>query len=211
MFQEYFFICNYLLTILVGFVYWDKLKQSLPLKLWLYFLIYSFFTEIAANLFSITYHIRAIEIYNTWWLVNSFFYMLFFLTKVKKKIKRKVIQGFIVLFGLYVVISLLFFKKYSSVYLVDSYIFGQLLVVLSIMMYYTELLKSEEILNIKHSLFFWISIGALIFNIGMLPVFVISELISFQGIFSYIILGLNIILSLCFITGFIISKKEYNS
>ena len=211
MFEDYFFVSNYLLMILVGFVYWDKLKQSLPLKLWLYFLIYSFSTEIAANLFSITYHIRAIEIYNTWWLVNSFFYMLFFLTKVKKKIKRKVIQGFIVLFGLYVAISLLFFKKYSSVYLVDSYIFGQLLVVLSIMMYYTELLKSEEILNIKHSLFFWISIGALIFNIGMLPVFVISELISFQGIFSYIILGLNIILSLCFITGFIVSKKEYNS
>lgn len=210
MFEEYFFISNYLLIIIVGFVFWNKLKQSLPLKLWFYFLIYSFLTEITANWFSSIYHSRAIEIYNTWWLVNSFFYMLFFLMKVKKKIKRQVIQGFIVMFGVFVTTSILFFRNYSSEYLVESFILGQLLVVLSIMMYYTELLKSDAVLNIKYSLFFWISIGVLIFNIGLLPVFVIGELIDWQGIFNYIILGLNMILSLCFISGFIMSKKEYN-
>ena len=92
----------------------------------------------------------------------------------------------------------------------DSWILGLFFVVLTIMLYYTELLKSDAILNIKYSLFFWISIGALIFNIGILPVFVIGELIDWQGVFKYIILGLNILLSLSFITGFLMSKKEYN-
>jgi uncharacterized Tic20 family protein len=79
------------------------------------------------------------------------------------------------------------------------------------MIYYADVLKSNEILDFQKSIFFWISIGVLIFNIGLLPVFVIGELIDWQGIFRYIIFILNIILSLCFITGFIVSKKEFNS
>lgn len=209
--DEYKYVIIYIATLTIGLFNYKKYSHNLQLKLWLYFLIYSFLTEIIAKWFIKTYQIRAIEIYNAWWLVNSLFYLLFFLSKIKKRKKRKIIQGFIVVFGIYVSISMLFFRNYSSVYLVDSWILGQLLVVLTIMMYYTELLKSDAVLNIKYSLFFWISIGALIFNIGILPVFVIGELIKFQGIFNYIILGLNIVLSLCFITGFIISKKEYNS
>lgn len=139
-----------------------------------------------------------------------FFTSSFFLSQIKNSKKRKIVQGFIVVYGLYVLISSLFYKDYGSVYLVDSWVLGQLFVVLTIMLYYTELLKSDTILNIKYSLLFWISIGALIFNIGILPVFVIAELIRFQGIFRYIILGLNVVLSLSFIIGFIVSKKEYN-
>ena len=207
---DYRFVIIYTTTLIIALLSYKKYNHNLQLQAWLFFLIYSFITEITAKWFIVSFNIRAIEIYNTWWLVNSFFYMLFFLTKVKQKLKRKVIQGFIAVFCIYIFISLLFFKNYSSVYLVDSWIIGQLLVVLTIMMYYTELLKSDAILNVRYSLFFWISIGALIFNIGILPVFVISELIKFQGIFNYIILGLNMILSLCFIIGFIVSKKEYN-
>jgi len=87
---------------------------------------------------------------------------------------------------------------------------GELFIVLTIMIYYAELIKSDSILNFKNSLFFWISIGVLIFNIGIIPVLVIAELIDYQCIFRYIILGLNIVMTLSFITGFLISKKEYN-
>jgi len=104
-----------------------------------------------------------------------------------------------------------FYKDYFNEYFVYSWIIGQLFVVIAIMIYFMELLSSDAILNIKYSLFFWISIGVFIFNIGILPVFVIGELIDWQGIFRYIILGANIIMSLSFITGFIVSKKEYNN
>lgn len=60
-------------------------------------------------------------------------------------------------------------------------------------------------------MFFWISIGVLLYNIGFIPVFVIAELIDFRGVFMYITFALNIILSLCFISGFVISKKEFNN
>jgi len=82
--------------------------------------------------------INANFLYNTWFLANTFFYLFFFLSVIKTKIKRKLI-------------------------------------------------------------------------VVLLAVFIIVELINWQGIFNYIILGLNILMSLCFITGFIISKKEFNN
>lgn len=93
---------------------------------------------------------------------------------------------------------------------ISNIILGKILMIVTIMLYYTELLKSDLILNIKESLFFWISLGIFIYSIGFIPVFVIAEYISYQGAFRYITFGLNILMSLCFIIGFLISKKQYN-
>lgn len=206
----YKYIIIYTITLSIGLFSYKKYNHNLQLKLWLYFLVYSFITEIVSRYIIETYNVRAIRMTNTWWFVNSFFYLFFFLSKIKNINKRKVIKGLIAVFSIYSIVSIVFLKNFGKEYFVGNWILGQLFVVLTIILYYTELLKSDAILNIKHSMFFWISIGALIFNIGILPVFVIGELIDWQGIFRYIIVGLNIVLSLCFITGFIISKKEYN-
>ena len=208
---DYKYIIIYTITLTIGLFSYKKYNHNLQLKLWLYFLAYSFITEIVSRYIIEIYNIRAIKISNSWMLANSFFYLLFFLGKIRSTIKRKFIVGFIAIFAIYVIFSILFFKDFGKEYFVNSWILGQFFVVLTIMFYYTELLKSDAILNIKYSLFFWISIGALIFNIGLLPVFVIGELIDWQGIFQYIIVGLNIVLNLCFIIGFILSKKEYNN
>ena len=106
---------------------------------------------------------------------------------------------------------MLFYMDYTKEYFVYNNIIGQFFIVLSIMIYFVEVLKSEVILTIQKSLIFWISLGVLIFNIGLLPVFVIGELIDWQGIFKYIILSMNILMAASFITGFIVSEKEFNT
>jgi len=173
--------------------------------------VYSFITEIVSIYIIEIYNVRAIKTYNTWYFVNSFFYLFFFLSEIKSPKKQKFIISLIAIFSLYSIISIIFFKDFRSEFFIECWILGQLFVILTIMIYYAELLNSDAILNIKYSLLFWISIGVFIFNIGILPVFVIGELIDWQGIFRYIILGANIIMSLSFITGFIVSKKEYNN
>ena len=175
---EYKYIIIYTITLTIGLLNYKKYSHNLQLKLWLCFLVYSFITEIVARYIIETYNMRAIKLSNSWMLINSFFYILFFLGKIRNTLKRKFIIGFVLIFALYTLISMLFFKNFGKEYFVDSWILGQLFVVLTIMLYYSELLKSDAILNIKYSLFFWISIGALIFNIGILPVFVIGELID---------------------------------
>jgi len=116
----------------------------------------------------------------------------------------------LVIFVLFTVINILFIKNYFNESLIYINILGKILTSVIIMIYYTEVLKSNDLLYFQKSLFFWISIGVLLYNIGFVPVFIIAELIDFTGIFRYIAFALNIILSLCFITGFIVSKKEYN-
>lgn len=208
--EKYTYISIYAITLLFSVFCYKKYNHNLQLKLWVLFLGYSFVNEIIGFYFGYIVGVRNYVLSNTWSLVSAFFYMLFFLNSIKSTTKRKLIISFISIFAIYNIISILFYRDYQNQYFVDSYILGELFIVLTIMIYYAELLKIDSILNFKNSLFFWISIGVLIFNIGIIPVFVIAELIDYQGVFRYIILGLNIVMTLSFITGFLISKKEYN-
>ena len=209
--EKYTYISIYAVTLLFGIFYYKKYNHNLQLKLWVLFLGYSFVNEIIGFYFAYVLSVRNYVISNTWFLVSAFFYMFFFLNSLKSPTKRKLIISFISIFAIYNIISILFYRDYQSQYFVDSYILGEFLIVLTILLYYFELLSGDSILNLKYSLFFWISIGALIFNIGLIPVYVIAELINYQGIFRYIILGLNIVMIISFISGFIVSKKEFNN
>ncbi|WP_456379473.1 hypothetical protein [Lutibacter sp.] len=71
-------------------------------------------------------------------------------------------------------------------------------------------MNSDKILVLNKLFIFWISIGVLTFNIGMIPVLLVGELINWTGIYNYIILPLNVIMYGCFIIGFVVSEKEYN-
>ena len=77
-------------------------------------------------------------------------------------------------------------------------------------MYFSELLQSDKILNINKSIYFWISLGVLLFNIGFIPVNIFAEFISFNGVFNIVAIFLNVLMAGCFITGFIVSKKEFD-
>ncbi len=202
------YIIIYIITLTFGLISYKKYRNNLQLKLFLYFLSYSLLTEIIGTYIISYFNIRANLVYNTWWIFSTLFYMFFFLSRINALVKRNIIIGLISLFIIYNIINVGFFKDYKNQIFVDSFIIGCIFIVVTIMLYYTEILNSNAILNIKKSIFFWISIGVLIFNIGMIPVFVIAEFIDYTGVFRYIILGLNIIMSLCFITGFIVSKKE---
>jgi hypothetical protein len=136
--------------------------------------------------------------------------MFFYLFSIKNLVSKKIIISLISVYIL-INISMLFYIDYTKEYFVYSWIIGQFFIVVSIMIYFVEVLKSEVILTIQKSLIFWISLGVLIFNVGLLPVFVIAELIDWQGIFKYIILTVNILMATSFITGFIVSKKEFNT
>lgn len=207
----YTYIIIYLITLTFALISYKKYRNNPQLKLFLYFLIYSFLTEVVGSFIISYFNVRANIVYNSWWLIGSLFYMLFFLNKIETFFKRKIIIGLISVFVTYNIVNILFFKNYISQIFIDSFIIGCIFIVVTIMMYYTEILNSDAILNIKKAIYFWISIGVLIFSIGMIPVLVIAEFIHYKGVFDYIILGLNILMSLCFITGFLVSKKEFNS
>jgi len=200
----------YLTIILFGILNYQKYKSNSYLKLFLFFLIYSFLTEVMGVYFGSFLKIRAYFIYNSWIILSTLFYFVFFLNKVENFKNRNFIKSLIALYMLFLLINISFFTSFSSQWLVSVNIFGKILISISILISFAELLKKDGIVHIKETLFFWISIGVLLYNIGFVPVYVIGELIDYQGLFRYITFGLNIIMSICFITGFIVSKKEFN-
>ena len=79
-----------------------------------------------------------------------------------------------------------------------------------VVLYFEELLKSDSLLFFKKSMSFWVILGVFIYAIGSLPVYVIGELIAYQGVFRYVFYILNVLMAVSFITGFVVSRKEYN-
>lgn len=207
----YTYVIIYAITIIVGLFTYSKYAHNKPLKLFLIFLIYSFFTELIGAYVGRILVINTNVIYNSWNIASFLFYAFFILTSIKNEKKQWYIKFLLVLFIGLTVINISFFASFTGEVLVSNMLLSSFFVSICIIIYFTELLQSDEILNIKNSLFFWICFGAFLYNFAFLPAVALAKYTSFFGVFKYITFGLNIMMSLCFITGFIISKKEYNN
>lgn len=208
--DKYAYIILYMITAFFGILNYKKYWHNKTLRYWFIFVLYSFSNEIINRYIIDVLHIRVYTLNNLWFIANNIFYMLFFLNLINSKRQKGIVKILLGVFLLYFSVSAVFYKDLTKDYFVDTFIVGQLCVVFSIMVFYLDLLNSDRILHFKKSMFFYISIGVLVFNICLLPVYVIAELINWQGIFRHIILGVNVVLNACFVLGFIRSKKEYN-
>jgi len=210
MFPIYTYVILYGVSVLIGLLTYSKYAHKTELKMFLGFLIYSLLTEFVGTYLGRVLIIKNNYIYNTWNIVNFFFYAYFILSRLKSKQKRIFIGSLVGIFFIITFINVVFYAGLIKIVLVNNTVFAKSLIVIMMIVYFVELLNSDEILNIKKSLFFWICIGVFFYNLVFLPAFALVKYTSFFGVFKYITFGLNIIMNLCFITGFIISKKEYN-
>ena len=212
--MKYFFLIYPLLyaTILsIGIFKFSKIRNNFYLKLFLIFIGYSLLTEILGYVVGVILGMNTFHIYNTWNLVNGFFYFFFFLNLLKDSFKRNLLKFIIVAYLIFTIVDIIFISNFMYKLMGLNIIVGAILIVISVLLYFSELLQSDLILNVKDSIFFYISLGVFLFNIGFIPVYVIAEYISYSGIFRVITLILNVLMAGCFITGFIVSKKEYNN
>jgi len=129
---------------------------------------------------------------------------------IKNAFKRNIIKLFIVSYSIISIIDILFFTSFTESNMDNNIIVGSILITITVMIYLVELLQDDAVLYLNRSMYFWISIGVLLFNIGFIPVFAIANYIKYSGVFNIITLLLNVLMVGCFITGFIVSKKEYN-
>jgi len=208
--QKYFFICNYLVVIVFALFNYSKIKDSYLLKMFLYFLIFSLFIEVAGTYTWYQLKRGTVAIYNTWNIVNFSFYSYFFYSLLVSSFKKKIVGFLSILVLLIFIIYAMFYSSYTTVIFKDSIVIGKLLISVFVLIYYSEILNSNSIINIKNSMYLWISIGVFIYSIGFIPAYFMAEYTSYKGMFRYMAFVLNIITSLCFITGFLISKREYN-
>lgn len=153
-------------------------------------------------------------LYNIYLIISFLFYALFFkwfLTSTKTIRWIEILSGlFLIISTSVLLFSEVFFVKYPPVTLV----FGTVLVLISVFVYYLELINTDNILNLSKSVIFYISVGVLIFHLCMTPVFIFSSLLIDKNtpeniIFYTSLLKVgNYVLYSSFILGFIICAKS---
>jgi hypothetical protein len=210
---EYLFIFYpilYTVLVIIGLRNYDKIRSNFYLRLFLIFIGYSLLTEVLGFIIGVIFYTNTFPIYNTWNLVNIFFYLFFFLSLLKNPLKRNFIKWISIVFLVFTIIQVTFFKDFIHEFISNNIIIGNFLIVISVLLYFHEILNSNEVLKLKDSMFYWIGLGVLLYNIGFIPVYVVAEFISFGVAFRIITVVLNIIMASCFIIGFFRSKKESN-
>lgn len=208
-----------LLAAIIGTIYFYKFKQT-PLKYFLLILWYITLTEFTGWYASeknvlVFFDENGID-YN-YWLYNLLYFVffnmvLFIYLKSIKKIEHKFwIKIFIITYILISIINWSFIQSFIFEMSNLPFVSGSIFLIISIIFYFIQLLKSEEIKRFEKKLLFWISIGLLLFHSGTIPFSLKhNDYALIPGIHKLflIIYVLSIIMYLVFTFGFIWSDKE---
>lgn len=207
-----------LLSAIVGTVYYLKYKHTV-LKYFLFLLWYITITELIGWYGSVNdvfgFYKDGIR-YSTWMYnilrfitFSSLFYIYF------RYLKNNLFKKSIKLFAIaYVIISILNWSLWQNFLFERSEtprIIGTIFLIITIIFYFIELLRSDKIVAFHKMLLFWISVGLLLYYSGTIP-FVLkwNGYMLISGIHNLFLIQyvLAIIMYLIFTFGFIWSKKE---
>ncbi|CAM4017631.1 hypothetical protein [Gillisia limnaea] len=152
-------------------------------------------------------------LYNSYYLVSFTTYFFFFILHLNSAKIRRILTFTALFFGITVIINLVFSKIFFIGYSAYTSVSGTLILIICIMAYYYEMLKSDKILNFYKNLVFYVSVGGLIWHLVVTPLFIYSKYFTtaspdFVALHGLIIFLSNVFMYGMFILGFIISSKQ---
>lgn len=202
-----------LIAALTGSIYYKKYSNSF-LKYFLYLLWFIVGLEFTVWAIKECYDatLQNNFIYNVATSIQyGYFFLLYYKSLNTQKYKKWVLY-FLLTFIVSVVINFIWGQKLMITGPFHSYTFtlGAILLIISIALFFAEILNSEKVLYFKRYLMFWISVGLVLFYSGIIP-FVLSlnflpALLSSDSL-SIIFFTLNFMMYTCFTIGFIVSRK----
>lgn len=140
------------------------------------------------------------------------FYILWFRSLLVNRKRRNFFLGAFIFFLAFIIIDSLLIQSFYDQNQTYVYSVGVLLVIAGIFSYFIEFLRSERIIKFERSVYFWFSLGILLFHIPYLPFRYAAEFLGFKGnpVYSFVVNMLNIIMHSCFLIGILWSQKRYN-
>jgi len=208
-----------LLAAIIGTFYFYKYRHT-PLRYFLYLLWYITITEFTGSYASknnvlVFFDENGID-YN-YWLYNLLYIVFFivilviYLRSIKNSVQKKIIKYFILIYILISIINWSFIQNFLFEMSTLPFVLGSIFLIISVIFYFIQLLKSEKIKTFHKELLFWISIGLLLFHAGTIPFALkLNDYVLIPGIHKLflIIYVLAISMYLVFTFGFIWSKKH---
>ena len=173
-----FILYSELLAAIVGTIFFYKYKKT-PLKYFLFLLWYIVLTEQLSKYagrtgFLIFYTDENGNHYTTWFYnllrfvtFNTLFYV-YYKSLLTLKFK-KWIKLFTIIYLFVFIINWIFLQDFIKERSEIPRILGSLFLIITIIFYLIELLRSEKILVFHRTLHFWVSVGLLLFYSGTIP------------------------------------------
>ncbi|TYP76065.1 hypothetical protein BD809_102279 [Aquimarina intermedia] len=200
-----------LITAIVGAFYLKSYKNK-SLKYFIIFIWYTFINEIFTGIY-LKRHLKIEEadiLYNLYYLVYFFFYFYLFRNSISSRKYKLTINIFLYIYLISLIFNGFFMNYFTEIQILPHVIASSCLIV-AIVFYYIEVLKSERVLKIEKSLLFWISIGVLVYSIGLIPFRIlrnyytnlVDDMVPLLATFI-----LTIFMNTCFIIGFTWSDKK---
>jgi hypothetical protein len=139
----------------------------------------------------------------TFFEFNILFLMYLSITKVKTT--KQLLKLFILITNLVL---------FSEIYIqgIDQWpsvatVVGSILISIILILYLKEFLYSDKILNYSRSIYFWITLGSLVYYLGSIPFQAIINYLENRDL-HFLQISLAIFAQSCVIIGFLWSKKE---
>lgn len=210
-----------LISALVGTIYFYKYRHT-SLKYFLFLLWYITLTEFLGAI-SIEQEMLVVFDKNgvkyNYWMFNLLYFILFntvymiylqFITNPKQK---TFIKTFIISYIIISIINWTFIQNFLYEMSEIPFVLGSIFLIIIIIFYFIQLLKSNKIIAFHKDLLFWISVGLLIFHTGTIPFSLkyngYALLPNIHNLFLIIYI-LSLCMYIIFTFGFIFSNKIEN-
>lgn len=204
-----------LLACVTGFIYWRKFRNTYW-KFFPFYLALILLLELTAEYIGYidgNWKLNA-NLYYFFGIPFQFIFFCWFFHKWFKQTKEKkwpLIGVFVYLLAFFAEILLLNQMEFwfSSL----SYLTGNIILLVLIITFFLSLIKSEEILNYKSNMMFWVCTGLLVFYLGALPFYGLWNTLAknYYRLFNtywIIQMGLNYLMYIFFTIAFIWGKPK---
>lgn len=210
-----------LISAVVGTIYFYKYRHT-SLKYFLFLLWYITLTEFLGSI-SINNEILVVFDKNgvkyNYWMFNLLYFILFntvymtYLQFIAHPKQKTFIKFFMVFYIITSIINWTFIQNFLYEMSEIPFVIGSILLMIIIIFYFIQLLKSNKIIAFHKDLLFWISVGLLIFHSGTIPFSIkyngYALLPKIHNLFLIIYI-LSICMYILFTFGFIFSNKIEN-
>jgi|TARA_B110000908_G_C10240489_1_gene445790 hypothetical protein len=198
-----FFIALELISAIIGTINYKKFAS----KYTAYFLFFLWYIVLAETTSVI---LKKYGYSNTWiYVVYTFLEFNILLLMYKSITKLKFIKKIILLF--IVLINIIYFiEVYKQGFTINTSIttvVGSIFLSIVLILYLKEFLYSDKILNYSRSLYFWITLGSLVYYLGSVPFQAMTNYLKNRDLI-YLQISLAVFAQVCVIIGFLWSKKE---
>lgn len=195
-------------TAIIGALYFCNYKDSF-LKYFLIVLWYTAINDFVSGYFIRYFNGNTVILYNIYQILVFCYILILFRSSLSNRKNKKWISPFMFVYLCSVAI-MSFFDSFRYDYMVNSFIIGATFIVISISLYFSEILRSDKIIEINYIPLFWISVAMLVYYVPSIPFFVVRKYYVKSPTIPYIFYlnyFLIFVVNILYIIGFIWSGK----